>query len=516
MKTLLTILSIVPALFAADAVITIDPDSPTVKSRFHIGVTHTHYFWEYGHANAVASARMLLSGNCAFQNQHIMGWGVGNPEPEPDVYNWNNLDGRVALMSTLTAPTDELMLTLCSAPGWMKETGDWEMEKRVTDKHVADFVELCAETAARYTDVAWFQVWNELKGYWSTSLNNWDYVRYTDMYNQVYNAIKDVRPDAKVGGPYIVIQGDGGVELGKSGRDTFVPIGSRDWAVLNYWLKNKTGADFLCFDYGLVDYHDPNTYSQAEKMQMTKHFGEVVRQIRAKTDLPIVISEFYGGADKNDLEFTAANHASCYRGAIINGAALALVWNPEQGEIDNFLFTDTEKSGGGQPTPHYDVFLAIRTHFSNGTQIVSAESSSEHVEVLASEQKTMLINKRDRAVTVSVNGAPVDLQRYQVLMMDTPAGTGLESRAVLDETSYVLGPKLFITPPRHGQIDFKLYNIRGRLVGSFTRRVLAGRQMVIDWQRIMKLQTSGVYFMSFQGAGLNDTKKLCYTRKEDF
>ncbi|MBN2000198.1 cellulase family glycosylhydrolase, partial [candidate division KSB1 bacterium] len=257
MKSYFVFLLLAFPVLAGDVVITIRPDVPGVQSRFQIGVTHTHYYWEYGHAEAVARARALLSGNCAFQNQHIMGWGVGNPEPESGVFYWNDLDRRVDLLNSLASGGDRLMLTLCSAPGWMKEAGDWDMENRVTDGHVSDFVELCTQIADRYRDVTWFQVWNELKGYWSSSLNNWDYIRYTDMYNQVYEAIKAVRPDALVGGPYIVIQGDGGEELGKSGRDTFVPIGSRDWAVLDYWLKNKKGADFLCFDYGLVDYHDP-------------------------------------------------------------------------------------------------------------------------------------------------------------------------------------------------------------------------------------------------------------------
>ncbi|MBN1997665.1 T9SS type A sorting domain-containing protein, partial [candidate division KSB1 bacterium] len=288
------------------------------------------------------------------------------------------------------------------------------------------------------------------------------------------------------------------------------------WAVLDYWLKNKKGADFLCFDYGLVDYHDPHAYTQAEKMKLTRHFGEIVRQLRERTDLPIVISEFYGGSDVDDPDFTAANHASCYRHAIINGASLALVWNPEQGEIENYLFTDTEKSGGGRPTPHYDVFLAVRDFFSDGTQLVEAVSSSEDVEVLSSAAKTMLINKIDGAVKVFVNGQLVDLKRYQVMVMDTPAGTGINRRSGVNGTSYVRGTELFVTPPRFGQIGFCLYNIRGRLVASFFRQGIAGKAMVIQWPVETKILSSGVYFISIQGAGLSEMKKLYYIKKGEF
>ena len=403
-----------------DVTVTIDLMAPDIVSSFEIGVTHTHYMWEQGHPTAVANAKsLLLNGGVRYQNQHIMGWGANNPEPSPGVYSWSSLDDRIDLILSMdnTIP----VITFCTAPGWMKTSGqDWDMQDRVADDYVDDFADLCKTIAQRYPDVEYFQVWNELKGYWSSSMNNWDYVRYTTLYNAVYDAVKDVdvRPDAKIGGPYIVVQGDGAITIGRSGTHTYSPISSKDWDVLDYWLANKNGADFLCFDYSLIDYHDDNSYTEAEKMLLTHFYGDVVGQLRAETDLPIWISEFYGGMS-SDPDFIAANHASSYYHCLINDANLALVWNPEEGEIDNYLFTDTASSGGGQPTPHYYVVKAFNDYFGPGTQIYETMSSSPDVEALTSLAKTMLINKRSTSVTVSVDANSVVLDGYEVRVIDT-------------------------------------------------------------------------------------------------
>jgi len=125
------------AVSSRNVTIEIDPSVPQCVSQFRAGVTHTHGFWEYGNPETVERARGLLIDGAAFQNQHIMGWGAGNPEPQPGVFYWNDLDHRVDLM-----------------------------------RSIGDFAGLCAAVAGRYPDVEYFQVWNEMKGYWSTSLNN--------------------------------------------------------------------------------------------------------------------------------------------------------------------------------------------------------------------------------------------------------------------------------------------------------------------------------------------------------
>ncbi len=430
-----------------------------------------------------------------------MGWGAGNPNPAPGQYNWNDLDHRVELMRSIDTP---MFITFCQAPGWMKGEDDWAMNQEVLDDHVDDFAELCAQVAERYEDVEYFQVWNELKGYWSSSLNNWDYQRYTAMYNAVYTAVKEARPDAKLGGPYIVIQGDGAIEIGKSGRDTHVPIDSRDRTFLTYWLENKTGADFICADYGLIDYHDTNSYTHDEKMQLTRMFGKWIGDLGEMSDLPIVISEFYGGSNPDDWEFTGANYASCYYHALINGAAIALQWNPEQGELDSFLFTDTEKADGGRPTPLYFVAKAFNDYFAAGTDIVASTSSSEWLEVLASAEKTMLINKKDEAVTVVVNGETIELNRYEVSVIDTPLGSGVEGKSDVGQASSIQtrytssGVDIRIRPLYSTKATIHVYNLLGQMVNEFSQPLSAHAENIIRIDKSVSL-SRGSYFVRIQG-----------------
>jgi len=513
LKTLFTFLIILLSFIivsAQDVTVKIDLNNPLVKSQFQIGVTYTSGFWEYGNSTAVKNATNPLVNGIAFQNQHIMGWGVGNPEPQPGVYAWNDLDHRVNLMRSISAP---MMITFCTAPGWMKGTDDWAMEEDVQDNHVEDFAELCATIASRYPDVEYFQVWNEMKGYWSASLNNWDYVRYTELYNAVYDAVKAVHPYAKVGGPYIPIQGDGGAALGKNGSDTYEPIGNRDWDVINYWLKNKKGADFFCYDYGLIDYHDTNKYTFTEKMKLTKYFGLIPKQLSQKTDLPIVISEFYGGDDKSDQQFTAANHASCYLNAILNNASLGLIWNPEEGEIDNFLFTKTDNSAGGQPSSHYWVVEGINRYFSKGTQIYSTTSSSEDVEVLSSSEKTMLINKTENPLTVVANGELEQLDRYEVKFIDTPALTQVQNTQRSESSSEIKvvysdsRPYLQINIPSLANVNIRVFDGLGRQLENFNRRLFPPINTIDIFQNSKNLP-SGIFFVSIKGSGVNSAKRF--------
>ena len=486
---------------AQDVTVEVNLSAPLVKSRFHIGVTHTHGFWEYGNQQAVERATNLLIKGIGFQNQHIMGWGAGNPEPESGVFQWNDLDHRVELMNSIDTP---MIITFCTAPGWMKGTDDWAMEEDVQDAYTDDFASLCTSVAIRYPQVMYFQVWNEMKGYWSSSLNNWDYIRYTALYNTVYDAVKSARPDARLGGPYLVVQGDGGSELGKSGRDTFVPVGSRDWDVINYWLENKHGADFFCIDYGLIDYHDPNQYSKADKMKLTKHFGRIVQQISAKTDLPIIISEFYGGSDETDAQFTAANHASCYYHATINGAAVGLIWNPEEGEIDNYLFTDTQSPDGGQPAPHYAVVKAVNDYFSEGTQLYQTTTSAENVEAMASAEKTMVINKTENDITVRVNGKAVELTKYEVRVIDTPLQTdvrdfeGTEDPVI--KLSYMNArPLLQIYTPVRTAINIRIYDLLGRKIKEESMSLNARTGNTINLLHDTIHHAAGIYFVAIRG-----------------
>lgn len=387
--------------------VTVDRSTPVGTSAFSIGVTHTEPKWDEGNPEGVARAKSLLANGLKFQNQHLMDWGTENPEPKPGVYNWTSLDKRVALMRSMGAT---LVITLCTAPGWMKTSGEdfprqtgpdsWA-DDRVADTHVEDFAALSQKVVQRYPDVKYFQIWNEYKGYWDKAADNWDYVRFTNFYNRVYDAIKSVRPEAQLGGPYYPFDGPK----------------PKDWPVIDYWFQHKHGADFVCFDGWVAGY--PPTRGrdeEAKKMTLTEYFGQIAAQFRSRTALPIWISEFYGGWSSNP-QFTAANHASCYLHALLSGVSVVLLWDAELQEW-NYLFTSTNAAEGGQPSPHYQVVKMFNANFGPGTRLFKATSSSPDVEVLASGTKTLLINKGDTEATVLVNGWRLVMLPYEVRLLD--------------------------------------------------------------------------------------------------
>ena len=252
-------------------------------------------------------------------------------------------------------------------------------------------------------------------------------MRYTDLYNAVYQAIKTVRPDAAVGGFYLAVTGDAANTLGYSGRDTETPMIRRDLDCLEYWLKHNAGADFLVVDRWLAGWNDQNRISETNQLALTWTYQTVLQAIRAKSSLPLWYGEYYTARyDAGALQFDACAEASIYlwmnRGA---GATpvTALLWNPSEGEseVTHPLFTRTATPDGGQPTPHYSVFKWFHDYFGPGTPLCQAISSDPEIEVLASPAKTLLINKRNSAQTVTVNGTAFFMPAYGVLLLDTPS-----------------------------------------------------------------------------------------------
>ncbi len=68
---------------------------------------------------------------------------------------------------------------------------DWDrLTAAPLPKHYPDFAALSAVSAHRYPDVRHFMVWNEFKGFFDEENNRWDAEAYTELYNQVYEAVK--------------------------------------------------------------------------------------------------------------------------------------------------------------------------------------------------------------------------------------------------------------------------------------------------------------------------------------
>ncbi|MBL8992019.1 MAG: hypothetical protein JNM63_01680 [Spirochaetia bacterium] len=389
-------------------------------SQFEAGITLTHVNFDDPKAEpgAVERAKVLVTNACRFQNQHIMGWGVGNPNPSPDVYDFAALDKRVALMRSMGA---EIVITLCAAPDWMKGlpegATDWsKIEKAPLPEHYADFAKLSAKIAQRFPDVKYFQVWNEMKGFYISGKVKWDAPNYTKFYNLVYDALKAVNPKIQVGGLYLILEGTGS-KKSEAGEYAEEPLIERDANAIRHWVANMKGADFICFDRSLAAWHDPlrPKYTAEDLLPLTGLTAKVVREVKAMTDLPIWFSEYYA-LPTLELDVQNAALSSVTLHLIASGAAKGLLWNPMQGEanLKNYLFTDTRKSGGAQPVAFYASFKAFNDLFKPGTDLYSATSSSPMVEVIAGKNGAILINKNKAETAVVFDGKALALQPLEV------------------------------------------------------------------------------------------------------
>lgn len=415
-------------------------------SKLSLGVTHTQYSVDrWNDPQAVESARELLSTSTRFQNQHIMGWGANNPEPSPGVFNWNSLDSRINIMRQ-TGGTP--VITLCCAPDWMKggqpgET-DWSrLEVAPDPEHYEDFAALAREVAKRYPDVLYYQVWNELKGFFDHSRDRWNYEGYTTLYNMVYDELKSVNPAIQVGGPYVVMQTWGCRSCMRYPSDLAGPYGTFDQRpldVIEYWLANKRGADFISVDAGIRNWDGVEISSE---FQAAQKFTDAARWVATRTSLPLWWAEWYatrwGDPNQWDHAHQNAAMAASLIQMIETGATVSLRWQPQgvstapyQGNAES-IWSDTRIQGGGQPFPYYTTAKVINSFFAPGTPLYQVTvSPSEALFALASGQQTMLVNSTASLLAVDLDDTALTLSPYEVRFVD--ASWPPETRVVITAT----------------------------------------------------------------------------------
>jgi hypothetical protein len=416
-----TLLAAVAAALTASAPpvrVTVDPGRVIGHSRLALGVTHTHFSLDpWGDPAAIRRGRRALR-FARYQNQHLYGWGTRNPEPAPGRFDWDSLDRRVRMMRRVGA---EPVITLCCAPDWMTKLGRASSSYPnlpPTPEHYDDFADLARRAAERYPDVRHFLVWNEMKGLYDHDLGNWDYVAYTDLYNRVYDALKAVSPRIAVGGPYLVIEGTGS---GGESHETADPITERDRATLEYWLSHKHGADFLAVDRKTQSNHDGRTYSRRRMLGLTRWFGDITRQLRALTPLPVWFAEDSFVDDRNP-RVQAAGLAAMLAAEIRGGASVSLRWGPQAvaGEpVEQNLFTDTRVRGGGRPLPPLAIYRGVGRWFGRGTPLVRARTSSGSVLATATRQVVLVVNRTNRPRTVVVGGRSAYLAGFGARFLST-------------------------------------------------------------------------------------------------
>ncbi|MEV0826197.1 xylan 1,4-beta-xylosidase [Nonomuraea rubra] len=379
----------------------------------HTGVSANNVTREFEQVVAGRLARTPM-----LQNQHIMGFGALNPEPYPGQYFWEDLDSRMNVMRQSKATP---VITLCCAPDWMKGGPEGPTADSAWAEHLEDapypeffdeFAKLSATVAQRYKDVKYFMVWNEFKGFWKDHSKPADYKGYTEMYNKVYDAVKAVRPDAEIGGPYLGFDSNAGGDTELRG----------DWGVVNqnvldafnYWFENKKGADFIVVDGASVtDAHEllPDEFGAVAK------FADVTKWLREKTgDMPIWWSEWYYEPEDGSTNWAEPKRLAVQAASMIafasSGAATALYWNPQakEGACRGCLWDP--KSGSETKTAQLlDNFVKW---FPAGAPIEDVSSSEPSVKVLAQPEQLLLVNTTDGDVTTTVDGKEYTLKAYEI------------------------------------------------------------------------------------------------------
>ncbi|WP_236052124.1 GH39 family glycosyl hydrolase [Nonomuraea cypriaca] len=390
-------------------------EPPVLDAWPRWGITHTQYSADNEPEAVVEQARGVLGRIPLLQNQHIMGWGVGNPEPSPGQFNFRDLDRRLKFMSSSRGMP---IITLCCAPDWMKggQAGrtDWSKNHTVAPKpeHFDDYAKLAVQVAKQYPTVKHFMVWNEFKGFWNTSTNRWDAEGYTEMYNKVYTALKKVNPEIQVGGPYVPIESNST----KSESELTGPWGTVDQRALDaveYWIQHKKGADFIVVD-GASMTNDkgniPNDFAALAK------FGAITTWLKQKSnDMPVWWAEWY--VEPENSGWTEEKRTAMQAAALMEFAKsdvrTALYWNPQlkgAGECPGCLWQSQE---GGE-LPMAGLLSGFTRWFPSGVQLAQAQSSDQRIKVLAQERQVVMVNTAAQNVTATVDGRQVTLRPFEI------------------------------------------------------------------------------------------------------
>jgi hypothetical protein len=381
----------------------------------------------WGKPEEQQAAKSILSKGHFYQAIFLMGWGDGNPEPSPGVYDWSSLDRRIAIIrETAGIP----VLNLCCAPDWMRggqpgET-DWKTLPRTAPKpeHFADFADLARKAAQRYPDVKYYQVWGELKGFWNRDERRWDVERYTQLYNLVYSALKAENPDIKVGGPYMMMPPRLSPPRPSTVNGPYGAVGQEFLDGVEYWLAHKKGADFIDIDATSIalDGVPDDIY------ESTRLFSDVNQWIRARTNLPIWWCEYYPVPTNHDSNVPIGEFGADAQNTILTAtlihmeplASVALRWAPEgvaskpvQGDQMS-LWSDTTAPGGGQPFPFATTMEKFPECFPQGGMLAFPAVSGPGVLAMASANCTLLVNERAMPVSVDVNNRTFIMRPYEV------------------------------------------------------------------------------------------------------
>ena len=413
----------------------------------------------FGDQTAIQQGQEIIYNSSHFVNQHLMGFGALNPEPSDNNYNLQSLEQRIGITNGVVKDANQIVLTACCSPDWMKGglpgDTDWsKIEFAPLQEHYQDYADLVVYVVqqAEFQNIKYIQVWNEMKGFWNPALNRWNYEGYTTLYNLIWNGVKAVRPDIKIGGPYVVVNSylnpNGVQDSGYGGP--YGTFDKRDLDVIEYWLEHKVGADFIIVDGKLKNRdQEPASLTQWEHAQKFADFSTWLHSLQYPDaqDLPVWWAEWYIGDidDSASQKEVNALMAVSLVNMIKSGVETALLWSAQgdiNGQIPNLnhqqlaLFTDTANPSGGKPTLFEFTQRLLNTHFSTGTQLYELPSSNPVIETLIGKEKILLINTTNTATSTVINNTIFTVNPHEVKLIDTPTELRLRLIAA-DECNFI-------------------------------------------------------------------------------
>lgn len=429
------------------------------QSQYITGTTIVHETL-FGDPTAVQNAKDAIYNSSPIVNQHLMGFGALNPEPYTDQYRLESLMERIGKTNGAVKDAQTIVLTACCAPDWMKggeqgESFELDIELAPFPQYYDDYAQLVAHVVQQdeFENIKYIQVWNELKGFFIQENLVWDSVGYTNLYNAVYDSVKLVRPDIKIGGPYVPLDSwHTGVNRSGVGGD-WGKFDKRILQVINYWLREKSGADFI-----VVDGHSGNKDGKPpglDQWQMTDKFSDFMSWLRNHPEadaqnLPVWWAEWYAKSDNSNasaLETNALMTVALIK-LIKSGVETALLWSAqgnEQGFVaDAFvrqlgLFSSTVNPGGGQATEFHSTQKFVNDYFSSGNVLIDLSSGNSNIDLLASEGKLLFVNKTNSVQSAIIAGQTFSLNPYEVSLEDTPAGIIIGNAQTLN-CNYISNP----------------------------------------------------------------------------